>query len=86
MISSVLLGFMADGDHLLALGHPTDALSWHDTHVSGPFLLSTAANAEGLLLGDYQGLGVSGNEFLPVFVAVTGDLANRTDVFVVPIT
>lgn len=63
-----------------------DALSWHDTHVSGPFLLATAPNAEGLFLGDYQGLGVSGNEFLPVFVAVTGDLANRTDVFVVPIT
>lgn len=66
------------------LATSTDSSTWHDTHLSGPFSLADAPNAEGLFLGDYQSLGASGNEFVPVFVAVTGDAGNRTDVFVAP--
>jgi hypothetical protein len=77
----------ASGSRLVTdywLATSTDALSWQDTHLSGPFSLAAAPNAEGLFLGDYQGLAVSGNDFLPVFVAVTGDNANRTDVYIAP--
>ena len=58
-----------------------DGATWLDTHVSGPFPLGGAPNAEGLFLGDYQALTSSGGEFLPVFVAASADAANRTDVF-----
>ena len=59
-----------------------DGATWLDTHVSGPFPLGGAPNAEGLFLGDYQALTSSGGEFLPVFVTASADAANRTDVFI----
>lgn len=59
-----------------------DGASWTDTHVSGPFPLDQAPNAEGLFLGDYMALTSSGSEFLPVFVTSANDPANRTDVYV----
>ena len=55
--------------------------TWTDTHVSGPFLLGGAPLAEGLFLGDYQALAVSGGAFLPLFVTSGADASNRTDVF-----
>jgi BNR repeat-like domain len=64
------------------LATSTDALTWHDTHVRGPFSLLGAPNAHGLFLGDYQALVASGSEFLPVIGTATGEPANPTDVFV----
>jgi len=64
------------------LASSLDGASFTDTHVSGPFPLDRAPNAEGLFLGDYQALVSSGNEFLPVFVTSRDDPANRTDVYV----
>jgi hypothetical protein len=64
------------------LATSTDGLSWSETHVAGPFSLTTAPNASGLFVGDYQALLAAGGRFLPVYVRTTGDLANRTDVFV----
>jgi hypothetical protein len=59
-----------------------DGLNWKDTHISGPFSLLNAPVAEGLFLGDYQSLGSSGSDFLPVFVISSANTANRTDVFI----
>jgi hypothetical protein len=43
----------------------------------------TAPKARGFFVGDYEGLGVSGTTFYPVFVqANSGNTTNRTDVFV----
>lgn len=63
------------------LATSTDGTNWTDTHVSGPFLLGGAPVAEGLFLGDYQALAVSGSAFLPLFVTSGADTSNRTDVF-----
>ena len=63
------------------LATSTNGTNWTDTHVSGPFLLGGAPVAEGLFLGDYQALGVSGSAFLPLFVTSGADTSNRTDVF-----
>jgi hypothetical protein len=59
-----------------------DGADWTESHVAGPFDLAIASNAEGLFLGDYEALTVSGNTFVPFYVRTNdGDLANRTDVF-----
>ncbi len=59
-----------------------DGLTWFETHVSGPFDLRTAPNAEGLFLGDYHALVGIGATFLPFYAQTnSGDLGNRTDVF-----
>jgi len=56
--------------------------TWRESRVAGPFDLSTAPFANGLFLGDYQGLVAAGSTFVPFYAAVnTGDLANRTNVF-----
>jgi hypothetical protein len=56
--------------------------TWRESRVAGPFDFATAPNAEGLFLGDYQGLVAVGTEFVPFYAAVnTGDLADRTSVF-----
>lgn len=47
----------------------------------GPFDVSTAPNAGGLFLGDYQGLSTIGDTFHSLFVATTGKAADPTDVF-----
>lgn len=58
-----------------------DGIVWRETHVSGPFDLDVAPDAEGLFLGDYQGLGAIGETFVPFFVQTNdGNFANRTDV------
>ena len=56
--------------------------TWQESRVAGPFDLGSAPNANGLFLGDYQGLVAVGTEFVPFYAAVnTGDLADRTSVF-----
>ena len=43
--------------------------------------MTTAPQAGGFFLGDYEGLVNNGTEFHPVFVVTnTGNLTNRTDV------
>jgi hypothetical protein len=59
-----------------------DGIVWRETHVSGSFDLDVAPVAEGLFLGDYQGLGAIGETFVPFFVQTNdGNFANPTDVF-----
>ena len=56
--------------------------TWRETHVDGPFNLLTAPVVNGaLFLGDYMGLASTGTAFLALYARTTGDLANRTDVF-----
>lgn len=62
----------------------TDGITWHEHHVSGPFNLDTAPNAEGLFLGDYQGLATDGTDPLPFFVRTVGGATGPTDVFAFP--
>lgn len=64
------------------LARSTDGVTWLESHVTGPFDLAIAPNAEGLFLGDYQALISIGTVFLPFYAQTnTGNLANRTDVF-----
>ena len=63
------------------LARSTDGVAWTEARVTAPFDLATAPNAEGLFLGDYMALASAGTTFLPFYVRTTGDLTNRTDVF-----
>jgi hypothetical protein len=56
--------------------------TWTEQHVAGSFDFTAAPFAEGLFLGDYQGLSYSGSTFVP-FYATTNSLVanNRTDIF-----
>jgi len=64
------------------LTQSTDGVVWTERHVAGPFDLAVAPVANGLFVGDYQGLAALGSTFYS-FYAITngGDAANRTDVF-----
>ncbi|MGH8127897.1 MAG: sialidase family protein, partial [Gammaproteobacteria bacterium] len=62
----------------------TDGTTWHERHVSGPFDLAIAPDAEGLFLGDYQGLAAAGNDALPFFVQTVDSATGPTDVFALP--
>jgi len=62
----------------------TDGATWHETRVSGPFDLDLAPDAEGLFLGDYQGLGDAGTDTLPFFVQTLTGATGPTDVFALP--
>jgi hypothetical protein len=65
------------------LTRSADGVTWLESHVAGPFDLAIAPDAEGLFLGDYQGLSSAGAVFLPVYAQTNnGQLDNRTDVFV----
>jgi hypothetical protein len=60
----------------------SDGATWHETHLSGPFDLAIAPDAEGLFLGDYHALTSIGESFVPFFVQTNnGSPENRTDVF-----
>ena len=61
----------------------TNASNWtSETHVAGPFDMETAPDANGLFVGDYEGLARAGNSFVAFFaMANDGNLANRTDIF-----
>ena len=58
--------------------------TWRERHVSGPFNLDIAPNAEGLFLGDYQGLSTDGTDPLPFFVRTVVGPTGPTDVFAFP--
>ncbi|MEO8344159.1 MAG: sialidase family protein [Betaproteobacteria bacterium] len=66
----------------LWLTQSADGVTWRETHVSGPFDLSTAPNARGLFLGDYHALVGIDTAFLPFYVQTnSGDFADRTAVY-----
>lgn len=57
--------------------------TFSETPVGGSFDMSTAPDALGYFVGDYEGLAHAGDAFLPFFVrANSGNPANRTDAFV----
>lgn len=58
-----------------------------ETHLAGSFDMLTAPDAEGVFLGDYQGLATSGRSFRAFWAAAnSGNTANRTDVFTAAVT
>jgi hypothetical protein len=64
------------------LATSTDGVSFTESHLSGPFDLDFAPNADGLFMGDYQALASVGSDFVPFFVQTNASAANRTDVFI----
>lgn len=56
-----------------------DGLHWTEDRLSGPFDLGFAPNANGLFVGDYQGLQGFGDDTLSLHVIANSDLVNRTD-------
>lgn len=55
--------------------------TWREARLAATFDLALAPNANGLFLGDYQGLAAIGNAFVPFYaVANSGDSGNRTDI------
>lgn len=72
------------------LARSTDARSWQESQVAGPFDLSIAPLADatdesGWFLGDYQALASIGTVFVPLFARTNESAAaNRTDVFAAP--
>ncbi len=62
----------------------TDGKNWHERHVSGLFDLDLAPDAEGLFLGDYQGLATDGTDPFPFFVRTVSSATGPTDVFAFP--
>jgi hypothetical protein len=63
----------------------TDLSHWSEQHITGPFDLDLAPEAEGLFLGDYQALAVISNVFVPFYVQTNaGNLQNRNDAYFLP--
>ena len=72
-------------DHWLATSR--DTAVWSQRRITAEaFDLALAPVARGYFLGDYMALGSSGTAFFPFYVRTNNDLANRTDVFITPIT
>lgn len=72
-------------DHWLATSR--DGVTWTDRRVTpASFDMALAPVARGLFIGDYMGLVSSGTTFYPFYVRTTGDIVNRNDVFITPIT
>ena len=70
---------------ILWLTRSTNATSWLENAIAGPFDLKIAPNAEGLFVGDYQGLSSLGTVIEPFFAKTNdGNTSNRTDVFSAP--
>ena len=64
-----------------------DGVAWTDRRISAAFDLSIAPVARGFFLGDYMGLVSAGSNFYPLYVRTnSGNLANRTDVFMTPMS
>ena len=64
-----------------------DGVTWTDRRVTATsFDMATAPVARGLFLGDYMGLVSNATTFYPFYVRTTGDIANRNDVFITPIS
>ena len=63
-----------------------DGVNWTDRRIAPTFDLSLAPIARGFFLGDYMGLVSAGSNFFPFFTRTnSGNVANRTDVFVTAI-
>lgn len=78
----------ADAATLLAshwLATSSDGVNWSEQLVAGPFDLSIAPDALGLFLGDYTGLTAAGGNFVPFFAYTTADLADRTNIYALPL-
>jgi len=59
-----------------------DGAAWRETQLAGNFDLLDAPNANGLFVGDYQGLTGDGSTFVALYARTnSGDPSNRTDVF-----
>ena len=70
----------------LIFARSADGVTWQENRLTSAFDMATAPNARGLFIGDYQALTSANNVFVPVYVRTnSGDTANRTDVFAVPI-
>jgi hypothetical protein len=63
------------------LARSADGFTWVESRISGPFDLAIAPVAEGLFLGDYQGLTSVGATFVPFYAQTNAGLADRTDIF-----
>jgi hypothetical protein len=63
------------------LTQSSDGVTWRETHVSGPFDLLLAPIAGGYFLGDYESLGVRGNDFVAFFAQTTWEAGNPTDIY-----
>ncbi len=62
-----------------------DGVHWSEQHISGPFDMQLAPDAEGLFVGDYQALGHVGSVFVPFFVQTNdAGTANRSDAYYLP--
>ena len=77
-----------DPDTLLAshwLATSANGVDWTETLISGPFDIGIAPDALGLFLGDYEGLVADQSSFVPFFVQTTASLADRTNVYALPL-
>jgi hypothetical protein len=60
----------------------SDRTIWRETRLAGNFDLLDAPDANGLFVGDYQGLSGDGSTFVTLYARTNnGDASNRTDVF-----
>lgn len=63
----------------------SDGTHWSEQHISGPFDLDLAPDAEGLFIGDYQALAVIGDAFVPFYVQTNNQgTYNRSDAYTLP--
>ena len=61
----------------------SDGTTFQETHLSGPFDLDEAPDANGLFLGDYQSLSSAGGSLLPFYVQTdAAGAAVHTDAFI----
>jgi hypothetical protein len=69
----------------LIFARSTDGVTWQENRLTTAFEMLTAPFSRGLFIGDYHALTSANNVFIPVYVRTnSGDTANRTDVFAVP--
>lgn len=60
--------------------------TWTEARVAEPFDMTTAPDARGLFVGDYQSLVSADGRFVPFYGrANTGDFGNRTDIVAAPL-
>jgi Neuraminidase (sialidase) len=60
----------------------SNGTTWRETRLAGNFDLLDAPNANGLFVGDYQGLSGDGTTFVTLYSRTNNaDVSNRTDVF-----
>ncbi len=60
----------------------SDGVNFRETHLSGPFDLRLAPNAQGLFLGDYEALTATATAFVPFYVQTDAGTQVRSDAFV----